>query len=214
MIVLDRTSHRLGQSGESANIELARQLAVDGNQTGIDEVVESLFAVEKSLRHDCIKVLYEVGKIRPELIEKHVGVFIALLDSKSNRMVWGAMIALSTIADMQAESIYTWIDRIYQIMAVGSVITIDAGVRVLAGVASAKPEYNLEIFPYLLEHLRTCRSKEIPQHAESIMTAVGIENIEELLVILADRKEELTKPQDVRVERIMKKLRKDGKDGL
>ncbi len=214
MSVLDRTAHRRGQSGEAANIELARQLAEEGNRTGIDEVAEALFDEEKALRHDCIKVLYEVGKIRPELIEKHVGIFLELLDSKSNRMVWGAMIALSTVADIEAESIHAKIESIYRTMAEGSVITIDAGIRVLAGVASIKPEYNQEILPYLLEHLRTCRSKEIPQHTESIIPAVGTENMEELLAILTERKEELTKPQEIRVERIIKRLRKDGQDGL
>lgn len=163
----------------------------------------------KALRHDCIKVLYEVGKIRPELINKHVETFLKLLDSRSNRMVWGVMIALSTVVAREAEAIHARIDRIYRTMAVGSVIAIDAGVRVLSGVASTKPEYNREILPYLLEPQRTCCSKEIPQHTESIMLAVGTENIEELLVILAERKEELTKPQEIRVERIIKWLRKD-----
>ena len=55
----------------------------------------------------------------------------------------------------------------------GSVITTDNGIKTLAIVAGSKNEYNRDIFPFLMEHLQTCRSKEVPQHAESTLAAVN-----------------------------------------
>jgi hypothetical protein len=44
-------------------------------------------------------VLYELGYLAPELIADYVGDFIKLLKHENNRIDWGGMIALSTVAD-------------------------------------------------------------------------------------------------------------------
>lgn len=47
-------------------------------------------------------------------------------------------------------------------MKTGSVITMDKGVLTLAKLASVSKAHNDRIFPYLLNHLENCRSKEVP----------------------------------------------------
>ena len=64
-------------------------------------------------------------------------------------MVWGGMIALSTVADLKAAEIFPHVDEIVQVMKKGSVITMDNGIKALALVASQKDEYRKAIFPYL-----------------------------------------------------------------
>ena len=51
---------------------------------------------------DCIKTLYEVGYLKPELIAPYVGDFLKLIKSRENRLVWGGMLALSTIAALKS----------------------------------------------------------------------------------------------------------------
>ena len=57
----------------------------------------------------------------------------------------------------------------------GSVITVDAGVLALAGLAATGPERRRELLPYLIQHLRECRPKDVPQHSEKIAPAVDAE---------------------------------------
>jgi hypothetical protein len=44
---------------------------------------------------------------------------------------------------------------------VGAGVTVDNGVKVLAAVAAANENYRTELLPYLLQHLRTCRPKDV-----------------------------------------------------
>jgi len=97
------------------------------------------------------------------------------------------MIALSTIADMRAEAIFPHFEEIRQVMESGSVITMDNGVKTLALVASQKDEYRKAIFPYLLDHLKTCRPKEVPQHAEKTLPAVTTGNKSDFIRVLEKR---------------------------
>jgi len=151
-------------------------------------------------------VLYEIGAIEPALIANYVLQFVHLLSSRNNRLVWGGMTALATVADIKADEIVANLDKIKKAFASGSVITVDNGVRVLARAASAKPEYNRKIFPVLLDHLQHCRPKEIPQHAESTLPAVTAANKKKFSETLNARFEFLTPPQAARVKRVIKQV--------
>lgn len=144
------------------------------------------------------------------MIAPYVADFLKLLKSKNNRLVWGGMTALATIAAIKAEVIYENIDQIYAMMQVGSVITIDNGIKALALVAAKNNEYNKRIFPFLLDHLKTCRPREIPQHAEKAMAAVNCSNKDQFLTVLHERENDLTAPQIVRLKRIYKAVAKLG----
>jgi hypothetical protein len=95
-------------------------------------------------------------------------------------------------------------------MEVGSVITIDNGIKTLALIASMSQEYNQSIFPFLLNHLRTCRPREIPQHAEKTMAAVNLFNRDQFLAVLQQRQDDLSNAQMVRIKKIYKEIAKLG----
>ena len=206
MSVIEKLASMQNRKDDVPNQELAKEIAKNKDSKAIKEIVESLYDKNKNIQSDCIKVLYEIGYIHPDLIQKYVGDFIELLGSRSNRLVWGSMIALSTIATLEANKIFENIDKILGTTKKGSVITVDNGIKTLAGVASVSDQYNGKIFPFLMEHLRTCRPKEIPQHAESIAVAVTKDNRSELLGVLEDRKDVLTTSQLKRVNKIIKSL--------
>lgn len=203
MSVLPKLACMQNRRDEVPNQELAKELVAKSDRKGIREIAENLVNKDKRIQNDCIKVLYEIGYLKPDLIGDYVSDFSKLLSSRNNRLVWGGMLALSTVATIRAEEIYANWDKIRRAMASGSVITIDNGVKVLARVAAAQPEYNRKIFPYLIEHLERCRPKEMAQHAESILCAVNSENQKRYIRVLTQRQSVLSPAQSARIKKIL-----------
>jgi hypothetical protein len=208
MSALNRIAFHQGRRDEVPNQELARELAASKDRAGIREIAENLWNKEKSVQSDCLKVLYEIGYLDPTLIADYAGDFLKLLESDNNRLVWGSMIALSTVADLKADEIFPHFDEIVDAIKKGSVITVDNGVKTLALIASQRGEYREVILPYLLGHLETCRPKEVPQHAEKTLPAVTAGNKSDFIRVLEKRLEDMTASQAARLKRIIKTAEK------
>jgi hypothetical protein len=208
MTILNRIAYFQNRRDEVPNQELARDLAATKDRQGIQEIAENLWNPNQNVQSDCLKVLYEIGYLDPALIAGYVGDFLKLLKSKHNRIVWGSMIALSTIAELRADEVYAHSEEIEHIMEQGSVITVDNGVKTLAAVASRNDEYRKKLFPYLLKHLETCRPKEVPQHAEKTVVAVNAENKVAFIEVLEKRMAGMTDSQAARLKRVIKMAEK------
>jgi hypothetical protein len=206
MSVLDKLAGALQRRDEVPNQELAKELVSTKNKADIQELVENLHNRDRKVQSDCIKVLYEIGYLAPELIEEYVQEFVKLLRSNNNRLVWSGMIALSTIATQKAPEIFQHLATILRTIEQGSVITVDGGIKTLALVASTDAAYHTEIFPYLIRHLRQCRPKEVAMHAEFIAVAVDTEHTLAFLEVLETRKKDLKSTQLKRVDKIIKHL--------
>ena len=129
MSVLDKLACMQGRKDEVPNQELARELAAKADRKGIQEIAENLWNKDKNVQFDCVKVLYEIGYIKPDLIAGYVADFLKLLSNRQNRLVWGAMLALSTIAAIKSKEIFASVDKVMKAMESGSVITVDNGDR-------------------------------------------------------------------------------------
>jgi hypothetical protein len=206
MTLLNQLASQLDRKDEVPNVELAHELAQQENLAGIEEVIENLSNKDKKIQHDCIKVAYEIGDLKPELISKYALTFINLLKSRDNRLVWGGMSALASIADVSSDTIMDHLETVFYAVKNGSVITIDKGIITLAKLAAVNKQNNERIFPFLLQHLETCRSKEVPQHSESTLPAVTEDNKAEFLKVLKQREEYLSVAQLKRVKKIYKQL--------
>jgi len=206
MSILDKLASRQNIRSDEPNIELAEELVATGDEQAVAEIVDALFSKDKKIRNDCIKALYEIGYRKPEMIAPYVEDFLKLIIDRNNRLVWGGMIALSTIADLRADEVYAQIDRVKRVYEAGSVITQDAGIRVFAKVAAQSAAYSQEIFPYLLEQLRACRPKSVAQYAESAQIAVNESNLKEFLQVMEQRKADLSASQLKRVEKLERSL--------
>ena len=187
MSAIDQIATAMGRRDEVPNQELAKSLAESGDTCGIAEIAAGLQRPDKAVQADCIKVLYEIGHLRPDLVSAYASAFLKLLSSKNNRLVWGGMIALSTVAPLAADVIFKRADDIIGVMERGSVITVESGVKTLAMVAAANPRYAEQLFPYLLNHLKTCREKDVPQHAEHVLAAVNTGNKDAYIAVIARR---------------------------
>ena len=176
MSILDKLACAQGIRSDVPNQELARELASKNSSEEISEIAENLWNKDKAIQSNCIKVLYEIGYLKPELIAEYVNDFIKLLSGKNNRLVWGSMIALSTIAGIKYEEIFEFRDTMKNVVENGSVITVDAGIMALSKIAACGEKYNSLLFPYLIECLKKCRPKSVAQYSESISVAVTENN--------------------------------------
>jgi hypothetical protein len=203
--VLSKIAFYQNRRDEVPNQELARELAQQGNIAGIREIAGHLWDKNKNVQSDCLKVLYEIGYLDPDLIADHTGDFLSLLKSKNNRMVWGAMIGLAAVADRRPDEVWAQVDEIMRAVESGSLITVVWGVKALAKVAATNAERRSKIFPFLLRLLRSCIPRDVPTHAESMLCAVDESVRLEFLTVLDERTPELAPSQLAR----MKKLRKN-----
>ena len=184
MSVIERIAFYRGIRDEVPNQELARELAESKDGEGVKEIADHLWDKNANVRSDCLKVLYETGYIDPDLIAPYSADFLKLLVSKQNRLVWGAMIALSCVASLKAEELFESRDLICKTIDQGSVITQDGGIKSMALVAAADKRYQEELTPYLMNFLRKCRPSDVPRHAEFVLVCVDDLNKEEYVSIL------------------------------
>jgi hypothetical protein len=204
MSVLNRLATSLGHRDEIPNQELARDLAARKDSKAIQELAENLRNKNKNIQADCIKVLYEIGSIEPKLIADYAEEFVKLIRSKNNRLVWGGMTALAEVAKAKPDAVFQYLDEIKKAKETGSVITVDNAISVLAYTAAATDKYNKAIFPYLLNHLSSCRPKEVPQHAEKTLPAVNSANKADFIKVLEKRVEDLSGSGLTRIKKVIK----------
>ena len=169
MSVLQQIAYFQDRRDDVPNQQLAQALAAQQYAGGIREIAQNLWHENPAVQSDCLKVLYEIGYLNPALITDYVGENgTAVSCNSENRLVWGAMIALATIAALKADVIAEHFEDLVQVMAQGSVITRDNGMKALAAAAASHPDHNSLIFPFLLQQLATCRPKEVGQYAEAV----------------------------------------------
>lgn len=200
---IERIAYHLGRNDEAPNKALAADLLDRRDTSGIAEIAAGLRDPTPLIAGDCLKVLYEIGERDPGLIAAYVDDFIALLGSKHLRLVWGTMTALAAIAPLVPDRIAPHLDAVRAAMWRGSVIAVDHGVSVLAALAASSPERNAALFPLLLDHLSSCRAKEVPQHSERALVAVNSATAVPFITTLERRLPELTSPQAKRVRNVI-----------
>jgi len=112
--------------------------------------------------------------------------------------------ALSTIAVLEADAIFNHTAALENAIEHGSVITRDKGIKTLASVAAPDEAYRKRIFPFLLHHLETCRSQDVPQHAESTLVAVNGKNKNDFIRILEKRPPDMPASRAARIKKVIK----------
>jgi hypothetical protein len=116
------------------------------------------------------------------------------------------MIALGTIADLKPDEIWAHAGLVMHTVETGSVITTVWGVKTLSQVAASGSEQHAKIFPFLLNILRTCIPRDVPLHAEAMLTAVDDSVRTEFLQTLEARQPELSPAQLTRYKKVLKKM--------
>ena len=204
--MIEKLAYSLGRNDEVPNAELAKELAKTRNKKGIKEIVDGLHNQKEQIANDCIKVLYELAETSPELVSEYTDDFIQLLSSRNNRLVWGSMTALSKIVSLNPAGVFKNLDIIVKAYKKGSVITVDNSISVFAGLAKTDKKYEKKVFPLIIEHLETCRPKEVGQHAERAFICIDKNNAQKFRETLLKRYNVLTAAQKKRVDKLLNKL--------
>jgi len=204
--MLEKLAYSLGRNDEEPNIELAKELVKSKNKKGIKEIVDGLKNPKEQIVNDCIKVLYEIAYISPELISEYISDFIQLLKSRNNRLVWGSMIALSKIISHNPDEVFKNLDIIIRAYEKGSAITRDNSISVFAELVKAGKKYENKVFPIIIKHLEKCRPREVGQHAERAFVCINKNNLKIFKETLLKRRESLTEAQKKRVDKLLKNL--------
>ncbi|TLX98341.1 MAG: hypothetical protein E6K96_00870 [Thaumarchaeota archaeon] len=207
MTILDKLASSLNRRDEVPNQQLAMQI-VDGNdEKAVKELVRNLRNRDREIQSDCIKVLYEVGERKPDLIAEYAGEFSSLLDSDNNRLVWGGMAALDQIALANPKTIYGMLPKIVGSAETGSVITRDHAVGILIKLASLA-QYRETVTPLLIEQLKRSPTNQLPMYSENLVPIVTEKNRAAFVRTLTSRLDDIEKAaKRKRVERVIAKLR-------
>ncbi len=178
------------------------------DRLAVRELVKNLTNNDKNIQSDCIKALYEIGESEPALIAPHYREFGKLLDSKNNRLVWGAMIALDSITTKEPKGIHSLLAKILNVADSGSVITRDHAVGILVKLWTLK-QYAAECLPLLIEQLLTCPDNQFPMYAEMSLAVVTERNRKALQNVIKRRLEGLEKEsQRKRIAKVLNRLTK------
>ena len=203
--MIEKLASASGRNDEILNIKLAELLVQNTDVNGIAEIARGFQTGKPAIASDCIKVLYEIAQRKPALVVDYADLFIDGLARKDNRLVWGSMTALAHIAIEAAPTIYRRIAEIIAAYHDGSVITIDNCISLLAALCKANPTYHRELFPLLMNHLATCRAKELPQHAQRVSVCLDDKSAIEFKAIIEKRLNELSPAQLGRIKRLLKR---------
>ena len=205
MAIADRLAGALDRRDEAPNIALAEDLVAREDKAGIAEVVELVRSGTSRQRNDGMKVLYEIGARRPDLVGGYCPVFLEALSSSNNKQVWGAMAALDSVAEQRADTLVAELPRIMAAADKGSVIAKDRCTSILVKLARAG--YAQKAVPLLVERLKTAAPNQFPAYAEETASVLTPEQKPGFLAVLGERIKGIAqKSKRDRVERVLRKL--------
>lgn len=208
MSIISLLASSLGRKDEIPNQELAKQIVSKNDKDAIKELVENLNNKNKNIQNDCIKVIYEIGTLKPLLIADFTNQLIALLDHKNNRLQWGAMTALDILTNEKPGEIFSALPGIIAVADRGSVITNDHCVGILIKFC-AMANYAEDVFPLLIERLVICPTNQLPMYAENALPIINQKNKSVFIRTLTERLSEIEKEtKRSRVEKVIKKADK------
>lgn len=208
MSIIPKLSFSLNRRDEVPNQELAADIVKRRDDQAVNDLVCDLLNMNKGIRYDCIKVLYEIGYKDPKLIAEYLYVFLELLGGKDNRLQWGGMTAMACIVRVLPDEIFAALPKIIRAADKGSVITRDQCVNILISL-SATDKYADRTFPLLLEQMMTCPTNQLPMYAENAVPVVNAANRDAFVKVLSLRLDGIEKESGrKRVEKVIKKVGK------
>lgn len=206
MDVLAKISFALNRRDEEPNQALAKEIAEKGDVKAVKDLVESLKHKNKNIANDCIKVLYEVGVRKPNIIAPYADTFLQLLNNKNNRLQWGGMAALNAITTEVPESIYSNLPTIIDAAEKGTAITRDGAVAILNKLY-ANTKLSSDAFNLLNDQLKHCPVNQLPMYAENAAPALKENDKSAFIKTLQSRLDEMEKESKrKRIEKVIKKL--------
>ena len=205
MTVLDRLAGALDRRDEAPNVELAEAIVAQNDTAAINELAEAVRSGPARQANDALKVLYEVGARRPDLVGGECPIFIQALKSSNNRTVWAAMTALDSVAEQRAAALVAELPAIIEAADRGSVIAKDHCNSILIKLARAG--YGDKAVPLLVDRLRHAAPNQFPTYAEAMAPVIPPEAKPGFLAVLTQRLGDFAQgSKRQRVEKLLARL--------
>jgi hypothetical protein len=212
MRVLGRLATALGRNDERPNVELAEEIAARGDRAAVEELVGALTAGTTAVQNDALKALYETAYRNPALVAPHIAAFLALLSSRNNRNVWGALQAIETLTPEQPAAVLAALPAILAAADKGSVIAKDKVIGVLCGLSTAG--HGARALPVALQRLEDAAPNQFPTYTEQIAAVADAETRPMLAAIIEERLPTVTgAAKRARLEKVLRKLAKSSSAG-
>ena len=203
--VINRLSSAMDRRDQGPNEAIAQEVVASGNPDLLQEVVQVILSNNPvRLKNDAVMVLMAISRIKPGILLEQTRLLISLLDSKSNRQVWGSMIALANMAPMVREDIKPYLAKILRAMDEGTVVTRDHGFTILTELYKDDPSGDL--LALINEQLLNAPPNQVGQYTEKFMEVVRKEDLSSFIATLEVRAQELT--NEHHLKRLGKNLRK------
>jgi hypothetical protein len=205
MSIAEKLASANERNDEALNIALAQELAE--MQDNSQEVLE-LFGIanhgSKTQRHDAIKVLYELAALKPFAFLDKVEFAIDLINSKDNRMVWGAATLIAALAPRFQHEVIENLDLISEKCMNASIIAKDRLLDILLAVVAKHPDAWATIFSLLDQ----TAPNQLPAYAEKIAPHMIDEHKSTFIDRLEkDLSDNTTEAKRKRIEKVLKGLR-------
>ncbi len=207
MSYINEISYYQNDRSEESNKRLASRIAKENLQDAITEISTYLFDKNKTIASDCIAVLYHVGYEKPEMIFDLTDDFHKLLTHKNNRMVWGGMIALSTISEVEPNIVEKYIKDILLTFEKGSLISQVWAYKTIANISRQDASYETYI-PFLLDVLEKTRAVDFAKRATIVNEIIQNKDKKRFLEILINRSD-LSKTATKVINKLIYSLQKD-----
>ena len=184
--IVDQLASSLKRMDQQPNIDLAARLSRAGDKEAIAALMQLAKTGSKPVRYDAIKVIYEIGRIEPEMLLWHGEGLIALLQAKENRMIWGSLQALETLCGIAPKLLAANLNTILGAADRSSVIAMDKTMAILAKLA-ADERFSKTVTPVLLLRLANSAPNQFPTYAEMAAATIPDKNKAQLLKIIEMR---------------------------
>ena len=194
----------LGRRDEQPNMDLANALCANENADEVAAVCEILQNGNSAAKSDAIKVLYETGRMKPQLIKRHISVFLETMNVKDNRLVWGALTALAAVSKVAPQEVFDQLSSILKAADNGSVIAKDQAVEILIELKKLDG-FAAKMTPFLMDSLRSAAVNQLPMYAERISAVLNSEDRAIFCEILTSRLDEHMKQS--KQKRLVKVIR-------
>ncbi len=205
--ILPRLASSLDRRDEHPNIELAIVLAQSGDQQAIDELFTIAISATKPFRHDALKTLYETALRNPQMLLPHLDQLIDLMQTKDNRMIWGAIQALDALTNLAPHYVASKLDIILDAADRSSVVAKDKTMSILSKL-NGKHQYAKLVTPILLMRLTHAAPNQFPMYAEFAAATMPDTAISELVQIIKQRQKSVASPaKQKRLNKILQDLK-------
>lgn len=167
MTIVSLLSSQVGEKTEEGNRFVAKECIQ--NPTLLNEIKDGLTSKDKALIGDCAEVFTKVAEEKPELVVPFTDYLLPLLSSKTTRIRWEAIHAISLITINIPKQIFLLLPKIKELIESDkSTIVRDYSVQAVCNYAEVGEQEALTAFPILKETLLMWEGK----HRSRVLTGL------------------------------------------